>query len=73
MLSGNYEIVIVDEMLSYGFLCLEDVVAFQKPPMLHAILTGRNQGENYQNWRSSNRDKGGETPISAGNPRAKRH
>lgn len=44
--SGNYDIVILDEInyaLSYGFLPIEDVVDFlkKKPEMLHVILTGR--------------------------------
>jgi cob(I)alamin adenosyltransferase len=47
MLTGGYEIVILDEInyaLDYGFLPVEDVVEFlkTKPPMLHVILTGRN-------------------------------
>src|SRR5215469_17027400 len=47
ILSGDYEVVILDEInyaLSYGFLPVEDVVGFlkSKPPMLHVILTGRN-------------------------------
>lgn len=46
ILSGNYDIVILDEInyaLSYGFLPVEDVVEFlrNKPMMLHVILTGR--------------------------------
>jgi len=46
ILSGQYDIVILDEInyaLSYGFLPVEDVVNFlkRKPPMLHVILTGR--------------------------------
>ncbi|HUY13932.1 MAG TPA: cob(I)yrinic acid a,c-diamide adenosyltransferase [Terriglobia bacterium] len=46
ILSGNYSVVILDEInyaLSYGFLPVEDVVDFlkNKPPMLHVILTGR--------------------------------
>jgi cob(I)alamin adenosyltransferase len=46
ILSGGYDIVILDEInyaLSYGFLPVEDVVEFlrAKPPMLHVILTGR--------------------------------
>jgi cob(I)alamin adenosyltransferase len=46
ILSGNYDVVILDEInyaLSYGFLPVEDVVEFlkNKPPMLHVILTGR--------------------------------
>lgn len=46
ILSGNYDIVILDEInyaLSYGFLPVEDVVDFlrNKPQMLHVILTGR--------------------------------
>ncbi len=46
ILSGNYDIVILDEInyaLSYGFLAIEDVVEFlkNKPAMLHVILTGR--------------------------------
>jgi cob(I)alamin adenosyltransferase len=44
--SGNYDIVILDEInyaLSYGFLPTEDIVNFlkTKPYMLHVILTGR--------------------------------
>jgi cob(I)alamin adenosyltransferase len=47
ILSGNYDLVILDEInyaLHYGFLPVEDVVEFlkNKPPMLHVILTGRN-------------------------------
>jgi len=47
MLSGKYDLVILDEInyaLSYGFLPVEDVVDFlkKKPEMLHVILTGRN-------------------------------
>jgi cob(I)alamin adenosyltransferase len=46
MLSGKYDLVILDEInyaLSYGFLPVEEVVEFlkNKPPMLHVILTGR--------------------------------
>ena len=46
ILSGNYSVVVLDEInyaLSYGFLPVEDVVDFlkNKPPMLHVILTGR--------------------------------
>jgi len=46
ILSGNYGVVILDEInyaLSYGFLPVEDVLDFlrNKPPMLHVILTGR--------------------------------
>ena len=46
ILSGNYDVVILDEInyaLSYGFLPVEDIVDFltKKPPMLHVILTGR--------------------------------
>jgi cob(I)alamin adenosyltransferase len=46
ILSGNYDIVILDEInyaLSYGFLPVEDIVDFlkNKPAMLHVILTGR--------------------------------
>lgn len=46
ILSGNYDIVILDEInyaLSYGFLPVEEVVEFlgKKPLMLHVILTGR--------------------------------
>lgn len=46
ILSGNYDLVVLDEInyaLSYGFLPVEDVVEFlkTKPPMLHVILTGR--------------------------------
>lgn len=46
ILSGNYDIVILDEInyaLSYGFLPVADIVEFlkNKPPMLHVILTGR--------------------------------
>src|SRR5580704_3309569 len=45
--SGNYDVVILDEInyaLSYGFLPVEDIVNFlkTKPFMLHVILTGRN-------------------------------
>jgi cob(I)alamin adenosyltransferase len=47
ILSGNYGVVVLDEInyaLSYGFLPVADVVDFlrNKPPMLHVILTGRN-------------------------------
>ncbi|HEX5483326.1 MAG TPA: cob(I)yrinic acid a,c-diamide adenosyltransferase [Terriglobia bacterium] len=47
ILSGGYDMVIMDEInyaLDYGFLPVDDVVEFlkNKPPMLHAILTGRN-------------------------------
>jgi cob(I)alamin adenosyltransferase len=46
MCSGNFEIVILDEInyaLGYGFLDVNDVLEFLKgkPPMLHVILTGR--------------------------------
>ncbi len=46
ILSGNYDVVILDEInyaLTYGFLPVQDVVDFlrNKPPMLHVILTGR--------------------------------
>ncbi len=46
ILSGNYDVVILDEInyaLSYGFLPVTDIVDFlkNKPPMLHVILTGR--------------------------------
>jgi cob(I)alamin adenosyltransferase len=46
ILSGNYHLVVLDEInyaLSYEFLPVEDVVDFlkNKPPMLHVILTGR--------------------------------
>lgn len=46
ILSGNYDVVILDEInyaLSYGFLPVGDIVEFlkNKPPMLHVILTGR--------------------------------
>jgi cob(I)alamin adenosyltransferase len=46
ILSGNYDVVILDEInyaLSYGFLPVADIVEFlqKKPPMLHVILTGR--------------------------------
>jgi cob(I)alamin adenosyltransferase len=46
ILSGKYDIVILDEInyaLSYDFLPVEDVVEFlrNKPQMLHVILTGR--------------------------------
>lgn len=46
MLSGNYDIVILDEInyaLGYGYLPVQEVVDFLrgKPPMLHVILTGR--------------------------------
>ena len=46
ILSGNYDIVILDEInyaLSYEFLPVTDIVDFlkNKPPMLHVILTGR--------------------------------
>jgi cob(I)alamin adenosyltransferase len=46
ILSGGYDVVILDEInyaLSYGFLPVEDVVDFlkKKPAMLHVILTGR--------------------------------
>jgi len=46
ILSGNYDVVILDEInyaLSYGFLPVADIVEFlkNKPPMLHVILTGR--------------------------------
>jgi cob(I)alamin adenosyltransferase len=46
ILSGHYDIVILDEInyaLSYGFLPVEDIVDFlkNKPAMLHVILTGR--------------------------------
>ena len=46
ILSGNYDVVILDEInyaLSYDFLPVEDIVDFlkKKPPMLHVILTGR--------------------------------
>jgi cob(I)alamin adenosyltransferase len=46
ILSGKYDVVILDEInyaLSYGFLPVEDVVNFlkKKPEMLHVILTGR--------------------------------
>jgi cob(I)alamin adenosyltransferase len=46
ILSGKYDIVILDEInyaLSYGFLPVGDIVKFlkRKPPMLHVILTGR--------------------------------
>jgi cob(I)alamin adenosyltransferase len=46
ILSGNYDVVILDEInyaLSYDFLPVTDIVDFlkNKPPMLHVILTGR--------------------------------
>jgi cob(I)alamin adenosyltransferase len=46
ILSGNYDVVVLDEInyaLSYGFLPVEDIVEFlqKKPAMLHVILTGR--------------------------------
>lgn len=46
ILSGNYDVVILDEInyaLSYDFLPVTDIVEFlrNKPPMLHVILTGR--------------------------------
>jgi len=46
ILSGNYDVVILDEInyaLSYDFLPVADIVDFlkNKPPMLHVILTGR--------------------------------
>ena len=46
ILSGNYDVVILDEInyaLSYDFLPVTDIVGFlkNKPPMLHVILTGR--------------------------------
>lgn len=47
ILSGKYEIVILDEInyaMGYGFLPVEEIVEFlkSKPAMLHVILTGRN-------------------------------
>jgi len=47
ILSGGYDVVILDEInyaLGYGFLAVEDVVEFlrTKPPKLHVVLTGRN-------------------------------
>lgn len=46
ILSGSYDVVILDEInyaLSYDFLPVADIVEFlkNKPPMLHVILTGR--------------------------------
>jgi cob(I)alamin adenosyltransferase len=46
ILSGNYDVVVLDEInyaLSYGFLPVTDIVEFlkNKPAMLHVILTGR--------------------------------
>ena len=50
ILSGNYELIILDEInyvLSYGYLAVNEVVQTleRRPSQVHVILTGRNAPE----------------------------